>query len=195
LAAKFGGRWLDKIFSAVAIAGVSLPHYWVAIVLVMIFSATLNLLPAQGMSTEGSFTSLNGLSFLILPITTLALVPMGVTARMTRAAALEVLSQDFVGALDGRGLSSRRITLHVIKNAAPSVIAIMGLQFGYLVGGSILVETVFNWPGSGNLLNLAIFRRDIPIVQGTILLLALIFVGINLVVDIIQAIIDPRMRR
>ena len=172
----------------------SLPHYWVAIVLVMIFSATLNILPAQGMGTEGLFT-LDGLKFLILPIITLSLVPLGVTARMTRAATLEVLSQDFVGALYARGLSEPKITLHVVKNAAPSVIAVMGLQFGYLIGGSILVETVFNWPGSGNLLNLAIFRRDIPIVQGTILLLALLFVVINLTVDIIQACIDPRMRR
>ena len=85
--------------------------------------------------------------------------------------------------------------IHVAKNAAPAILALMGLQFGYLLGGSILIETVFNWPGVGNLLNLAIFRRDIPVIQATILTLALFFVLINLAVDILQAVIDPRMRR
>ncbi len=108
---------------------------------------------------------------------------------------LEILSQEFVGALTAKGLTRRPTLLHVCKNAAPPVLALMGLQFGYLLGGSILVETVFNWPGSGNLLNLAIFRRDIPVLQATILVLAGFFVLLNLAVDIAQAAIDPRIRR
>jgi peptide/nickel transport system permease protein len=112
-----------------------------------------------------------------------------------RASVLEVLSHEFVDALHAKGLGPARITLHIAKNAAPPVLALMGLQFGYLLGGSILVETVFNWPGTGNLLNLAIFRRDLPVIQATILLLAFIFVVVNLLVDVAQAAIDPRLRR
>ena len=94
-----------------------------------------------------------------------------------------------------KGLLNGRTMLHVIKNVAPTVLAVMGLQLGYLLGGSILVETVFNWPGTGFLLNDAIFRRDIPMLQGTILVLAMFFVALNLIVDILQTLIDPRMRR
>ena len=97
---------------------------------------------------------------------------MGVIGRLVRATVLEILSQEFVGALAAKGLTRWPVIRHVCKNAAPPVLALMGLQFGYLLGGSILVETVFNWPGSGNLLNLAIFRRDIPVLQATILVLA-----------------------
>jgi len=111
-----------------------------------------------------------------------------------RATVLEILGQDFVGALAAKGLTRWPVIRHICKNAAPPVLALMGLQFGYLLGGSILVETVFNWPGSGNLLNLAIFRRDIPVLQATILVLATFFVVLNLVVDIAQAAIDPRIR-
>ena len=134
-------------------------------------------------------------SHLVLPVITLSLIPMGVVARLVRATVLDIRSQEFVGALEAKGLKPRRVLFHIVKNAAPPVLALMGLQFGYLLGGSILIETVFNWPGSGNLLNLAIFRRDIPILQGTILVLAFFFVLLNLAVDIVQAMIDPRIRR
>jgi peptide/nickel transport system permease protein len=120
---------------------------------------------------------------------------MGVVGRLVRATVLEILSREFPAALAAKGLTPWPILRHVCKNAAPPVLALMGLQFGYLLGGSILVETVFNWPGSGNLLNLAIFRRDIPVLQATILVLASFFVVLNLLVDIAQAAIDPRLRR
>lgn len=191
LAAFNNSTWLDKLFSALAIAGVSLPHYWFGIILVVIFSVTLNVLPAQGMGEGWP----GQLSHLVLPVITLSLIPMGVVARLVRATVLDIRSQEFVGALEAKGLKPRRVLLHIVKNAAPPVLALMGLQFGYLLGGSILIETVFNWPGSGNLLNLAIFRRDIPVLQGTILVLALFFVLLNLAVDIAQAMIDPRIRR
>ena len=108
---------------------------------------------------------------------------------------LEILSQEFPTALRAKGLQHRRMVWHVLKNAAPPALAVMGLQLGFLLGGSILVETVFNWPGSGQFMNLAIFRRDIPVLQGTVLVLASFFVIINLLVDILQALIDPRIRR
>jgi peptide/nickel transport system permease protein len=108
---------------------------------------------------------------------------------------MEILSMEFVEALRARGLSERRILWHVARNALPTVLAVMGLQFAHLLGGSILVETVFTWPGTGHLLNLAIFDRDMPILQGTIMLLALFFVLTNLLVDILQAWVDPRISR
>ena len=120
---------------------------------------------------------------------------MGVISRLVRANVLEILSHEFVGTLHAKGLLSRRVLYHVMKNAAPSALALMGLQFGYLLGGSILVETVFNWPGSGGLMNLAIFRRDVPVLSATILVLATMFVVINILVDVLQALIDARMRR
>jgi len=195
LAAFSRGRILDRIFSATAITGVSLPHYWVGIVLVAIFAVILNVLPAQGMGPSGFPHTWAQLRHMILPVVTLSLIPMGVVSRLVRANVLEILSQEFVGSLRAKGLLQRRLLVHVMKNAAPSALALMGLQFGYLLGGSILVETVYNWPGSGGLLNLAIFRRDIPVLSGTIVAIATIFVVINIVVDVLQALIDPRIRR
>lgn len=189
------GQWLDKALSAVAIAAVSVPHYWLAIVMVTIFSVLLNWLPAQGMGDGDSLMSLDGFQHMIMPVLTLSLVPMGIVARMVRATILDILSREFMESLHARGIRRWRILYHVAKNAAPPVLAIMGLQFGYLLGGSILVETVFNWPGSGNLMSLAIFRRDIPVLQAAILLLAFFFVTLNFLVDLAQAAIDPRIRR
>jgi peptide/nickel transport system permease protein len=195
LAAIGQGRWPDKLLSGIAITGVSLPHYWVGIVLVAIFSVTYNMLPAQGMGPGGFPSTWEQIRHLILPVVTLSLIPMGVVSRLVRASVLEILNQEFVTTLHAKGLLNRRILLHIAKNAAPSVLAVMGLQFGYLLGGSILVETVFNWPGSGNRMNLAIFRRDVPVLSATILALATLFVVINILVDVLQALIDPRLRR
>jgi peptide/nickel transport system permease protein len=196
IAAFFQGRWLDKVASATAISGVSLPHYWVGIVLIIIFSVELNWLPAMGMQeTQGQTSLLSLLRHMILPTIALSLIPMGVVMRMVRTSILEILNQEFVLTLRAKGLWSRTITRHVMKNAAPPVLTLMGLQFGYLLGGSVLVETVFSWPGSGFLLNLAIFQRDIPMLQGVILILASFFVLLNLLVDILHSLIDPRIRR
>ena len=195
LAAFNRGTWLDRLFSSTAIIGVSLPHYWVGIVLVAIFAVKLNILPAQGMGPAGIPLTWEQIEPLILPVVTLSLIPMGVVSRLVRANVLDILGQEFVSTLHAKGLLSRRVLFHIMKNALPSALALMGLQFGYLLGGSILVETVFNWPGSGNLMNLAIFRRDIPVLSATILVLAAIFVLINIAVDVVQALIDPRMRR
>ena len=162
------GRWLDKVASATAITGVSLPHYWVAILLIIVFSVELNWLPAMGIQSTGADASAWELArHMVLPTVALSLIPMGVIMRMTRASVLEILSQEFVMTLRAKGLWSRTITRHVVKNAAPPVLTLMGLQFGYLLGGSVLVETVFSWPGSGYLLNLSIFQRDFPVFQGS----------------------------
>src|SRR5258705_10024368 len=115
--------------------------------------------------------------------------------RSTRAAVAEVLSQDFIQFLRAKGLSRAAVLRHAVRNALAQVLTVMGLQFGYLVGGSILVETIFTWPGTGFLMNKAIMTRDVPLLQGAILILALTFVLINLVVDLAQTAVDPRIKR
>jgi peptide/nickel transport system permease protein len=193
------GTWLDRIVTGAAVTGVSMPNYWLGLVLVIVFAVEYMLLPATGMGPSGSahfnVFSWADARFLVLPVITLAMIPIGIIARSTRAAVAEVLNQDFVTTLRAKGLSGAAIVRHVLKNSLPQVLAVMGLQFGYLMGGSILVETVFTWPGSGFLLSKAIINRDIPVLQGTILALSLIFVATNLVVDLLQAVIDPRIRR
>lgn len=198
IAGVFRGGWLDRFASAISMIGVSVPHYWLGMVLVIAFSVTLGWLPAMGGGPGGSdgrgFTW-SYLQFLILPAITMSVIPMGIIARTIRSLVADILSQDFTQALAAKGLMSRQILRHVIRNAAPTAISVMGLQLGYLLGGSILIETVFSWPGTGFLLNGAIFTRDLPILQGTILVLAMFFVLLNLIVDVAQSAIDPRIQR
>lgn len=198
LAGYFQGGAIDKLATGFGIAGVSIPHYWLGMVLVIIFAVNLQWLPATGMGAGGSSDwawDWAHIKHLILPAVTLSVIPCGIITRTVRSTVAEILSQEFVQALRAKGLFHGQVMRHVARNAAPTVLAVMGLQLGYLLGGSILVETVFNWPGTGYLLNDAIFRRDIPMLQGTILLLAMFFVALNLIVDILQTWIDPRMRR
>jgi peptide/nickel transport system permease protein len=198
IAGYFRDRWIDKVATSVAIAGVSVPHYWLGMVLVIIFSVQLNWLPAVGAGPGGSGAwawDWAHLRYLVLPAITTSVIPMGIVTRTVRALTGDILSQDFVEALRAKGLRETAVFRHVVKNAAPTALAVMGLQLGYMLGGSILIETVFSWPGSGLLLNSAIFQRDLPLLQGTILVLALFFVILNLVVDIAQASIDPRIKR
>jgi peptide/nickel transport system permease protein len=198
VAGYFRGSWPDKLASFVAVIGVSVPHYWLGIVLVIIFSVQLGWLPAVGAGPGGSSTwawDWAHIRFMILPAVTMSVIPMGIISRTVRALVAEILSQEYVTALRAKGLMDDGIFRHVVKNAAPTALAVMGLQLGYLLGGSILIETVFSWPGAGLLLGNAIFQRDLPVLQGTILVLAMFFVLLNLVVDIFQALLDPRVQR
>jgi peptide/nickel transport system permease protein len=198
IAGYFRDTWIDKVATSIAIAGVSVPHYWLGMVMVIIFSVQLNWLPAVGAGPGGSGAwgwDWEHMRYLILPAITTSVIPMGIVTRTVRALTGDILSQDFVEALRAKGLRETGVFRHVIKNAAPTAMAVMGLQLGYMLGGSILIETVFSWPGSGLLLNSAIFQRDLPLLQGTILVLALFFVFLNLLVDIAQAAIDPRIKR
>jgi peptide/nickel transport system permease protein len=180
------------------VTGISVPHYWLGMVLVIIFSVELGLLPAMGMG-EGSSAEWvwdwAHMRSMVLPVITLSVIPLGIVTRTVRAAVAEILGQEYVQALRAKGLRECQVLVHVAKNAAPTMLAVLGLQFGYLLGGSILIETVFSWPGTGFLLNNAIFRRDIPVLQGTILVLSLFFVLLNMLVDLAQTAIDPRIRR
>lgn len=198
LAGTFRGSFLDRAAVGLAVAGVSVPHYWLGMVLVVLFSVQWNMLPAMGAGPGGSADwawDWEHLQHLVLPTVTLSVIPMGIVTRTVRGIVAEIMNQEFVVALRGKGLRRWDVFLHVVKNAAPNSLAVMGLQLGYLMGGSILVETVFSWPGTGLLLNSAIFQRDLPVLQGTILVLAMFFVALNLLVDLVQTALDPRIKR
>jgi peptide/nickel transport system permease protein len=198
VAGYFRDSWIDKVASFISIIGVSVPHYWLGMVLVIIFSVQLNWLPATGAGPGGSGDwawDWAHIRHLILPAITMSVIPMGIVARTVRALVADILSQEFVSGLRAKGLMDVGVFRHVVKNAAPTALAVMGLQLGYLLGGSILIETVFSWPGTGFLLGQAIFQRDLPLLQGAILVLAMVFVVLNLLVDIVQSLIDPRVQR
>ncbi|MCX7340128.1 MAG: ABC transporter permease [Hyphomicrobiales bacterium] len=198
VAGYFRGSWLDRLASFVSIIGVSVPHYWLGMVLVIIFSVQLNWLPATGAGPGGSADwawDWVHVRHLILPAVTMSVIPMGIVARTVRALVADILSQEFIVGQRAKGLLDAGVFRHVVKNAAPTALAVMGLQLGYLLGGSILIETVFSWPGTGFLLGQAIFQRDLPLLQGTILVLAMFFVGLNLIVDVVQTMLDPRVQR
>jgi len=198
VAGYFRNSWLDRGASMLSVLGVSVPHYWLGMVLVIIFAAQLNWLPASGAGPGGSSNwawDWEHLKHMLLPAITMSVIPMGIIARTVRALVAEILAQEFIVGLRAKGLTHLGVFLHVVKNAAPTALAVMGLQLGYLLGGSILIETVFAWPGTGFLLNSAIFQRDLPLLQGTILVLAMFFVVLNMVVDIVQTMLDPRIAR
>lgn len=198
VAGYFRNSWADRLASFVSVIGVSVPHYWLGMVLVIIFAAQLNWLPATGAGPSGSGDwawDWEHLKHLVLPALTMSVIPMGIISRTVRALVAETLEQEFVVGLRAKGLTDFGVFKHVVKNVAPTALAVMGLQLGYLLGGSILIETVFSWPGTGFLLNSAIFQRDLPLLQGTILVLAMFFVLLNLLVDIVQSTLDPRISR
>ncbi|KAA2236098.1 ABC transporter permease [Salinarimonas soli] len=198
VAGYFRNSVVDKLASMLAVLGVSVPHYWLGMVLVIVFSSQLGWLPATGAGPGGSSDwawDWAHVQHMVLPAVTMSVIPMGIVARTVRALVADILSQDFITGLKAKGLTGFGVFRHVVKNAAPTALAVMGLQLGYLLGGSILIETVFSWPGTGFLLNSAIFQRDLPLLQGTILVLALFFVVLNVVVDVIQSLLDPRVQR
>jgi len=198
VAGYFRDTWIDKLASFISVIGVSVPHYWLGMILVIVFAANLGWLPPTGAGPGGSDDwkwDWAHVRHLVLPAVTMSVIPMGIIARTLRALVAEILSQEFVTGLRAKGLSEFGVFRHVVKNAAPTALAVMGIQLGYLLGGSILIETVFAWPGTGLLLNDAIFQRDLPLLQGTILVLAMFFVVLNLLVDVMQTILDPRVER
>ena len=197
-AAYAKSRIVDRLVTSIALVGVSVPHFWLAIVLVIIFSVELGMLPPMGLGPEnatGWRLDWPHIQHMILPTIALSVIPLGVMTRTVRSTIKEILSMEFVTALQAKGMNDRQILFHVLKNAAPVCLAVLGLQAGNLIGGSILIETVFAWPGTGFLLNSAIFRRDLPILQGTTLVLAFFFMMLNLTVDVIQTLVDPRIKR
>jgi peptide/nickel transport system permease protein len=174
----------------------SMPSFWLGIVLILIFGLNLRLLPVGGMqSIFGGGGPLDLARHMVLPTMTLAAWSLAVIARMTRSSLLDVINSDYIRTARSRGLSEARIVLrHALPNAIPAVITVIGMQMGFLLSGAVLTETVFSWPGIGLAMYEAVAARDIPLIQGGILLCALLFVLINFAVDVLYACFNPKIR-
>jgi ABC-type dipeptide/oligopeptide/nickel transport system permease component len=211
-ALRQGSGW-DRAGSLTTLFGISMPSFWLGIMLVLIFSVNLRLLPSggrldvgTGLDTitglllvdaliQGNWTALgSALEHLALPALTLGTAVAATLARVLRSGLLEVKHQDFVEALNARGLAFHRVVRHMLRNALPTTITVMGVRIGLLLGGAIVVETVFSWPGVGRLIVEAIGNRDYPVVQGAVLVLAILFVAANLATDLVHGWLDPRVK-
>jgi peptide/nickel transport system permease protein/oligopeptide transport system permease protein len=183
--------WPNSLFDAGArlasLFGLSMPIFWTGLVLIVIFSLWLNWLPVGGAGT---------LAHLVLPAVTLALPSVAMVARMTRSAVLDVLGEDYVRTARAKGLAETAVlTRHALRNALIPILTLLGLQSGQLMGGAVLTETVFAWPGLGRLMVKAIFARDFILLQGAVLVFALVFVVVNVIVDLSYGLLDPRVGR
>ena len=205
---------LDKITSIFALAGISMPIFWLAMVLVVIFAVNLGLLPFPGRLSSGvSITSItglvlvdslltgnfagfwDGLEHLILPAAALGTIPMAIIMRMTRSSMLEVMGEDYVRTARAKGVVPWRVIFkHALRNAMLPTVTVIGLQVGLLMGGAIITETIFSWPGVGQIAYESVNRRDYAMIQGVVLYGATLFVLVNLLVDILYAVLDPRVR-
>lgn len=186
--------WAASLANIIGLTGVSIPNFWAALILVGIFSVMLGWLPPSGMSSIGGGGLGDLLKHLILPSVAAGMTTLGVMTRMIRSTVYDILHQDFVTTLRAKGARSSTILIHVLKNGTPTILTVAGLQFGYLLGGSVLVETVFSWPGVGQLIYQAISQRDFPVIQAGVLMIAVLFVALNLLVDLVHGLIDPRIR-
>ncbi|MFQ6240358.1 ABC transporter permease [Sinorhizobium meliloti] len=191
---QFG--WADRIITFFVLAGISTPSFWLGLLLIYLFAVHWRILPASGMyAVYGGGDLKDLLLHLILPAATLAVVAAGVIARLTRGAMLEVLRQDYVRTARAKGLPERRVIYaHAFRAALVSVVPAIGIQAGFVLGGAVYVETVFQWPGIGAMLVKAISTRDILLVQGGVLVVAASYVLFNLLADIVQSMLDPRIR-
>ncbi len=178
--------WIDALSMILALIGVSMPVFWFGLLAILYFSVELGWFPVAGRGT---------LSHLVLPAITLGVSSTGIIARMTRSAMLDVLGQDYIRTARAKGLPGSGVVFkHALRNALVPVITVGGLEFGSLMAGAVITETVFTWPGIGRLLVQSILARDYPVVQGAVLLIALSFIVINILVDLVYAFVDPRIR-
>jgi len=194
LAAWKKASWIDRLVMVVAVSGFSMPVFWLGFLLVYVFAISMHWLPVQGYRplAEGVWPFLR---HLILPAVTLSVVYMALIARMTRASMLGVLSEDFIRTAFAKGLAPRHVLIrHALKNASLPVVTIIGIGFALLIGGAVVTESVFALPGLGRLTVDAIIRRDYPVIQGVILVVSGVYVLINLVVDVLYVVLDPRIR-
>jgi ABC-type dipeptide/oligopeptide/nickel transport system permease component len=188
IAALKPGGIVDTLAMVVAVSGLSIAKFWLGLVLMYLFALKLGWLPSFGYGD-------GGLKYLILPAVTLGVSPMALFARTTRAAVLEIMTADFVRTARSKGMSETRVVKwHVMRNALVIILTTVGLQFGALMGQAVVVEKLFSWPGIGSLLVDSVLQRDIPAVQGSILVVVLAFLAINLLIDVLYGVIDPRIR-
>jgi ABC-type dipeptide/oligopeptide/nickel transport system permease component len=176
---------IDYLLTVVALLGISIPIFWLGLLLIYIFSVEFSLLPIAGAATWKNY---------IMPVCTLSAVSVASILRITRSSILEVMGEDFVRLARAKGLKESRVVFrHVLPNALIPVVTVIGLQFGYMLGGSIITETIFGWPGMGRMLVVAVNQRDVMVVQGVLIVFATSFVLVNLIVDVVYALIDPKI--
>lgn len=188
IAALKPGGTVDTLAMVVAVSGLSIAKFWLGLVLMYLFALKLGWLPSFGYGD-------GGLKYLLLPAVTLGVSPMALFARTTRAAVLEIMTADFVRTARSKGMSEFRVVKwHVMRNALVIILTTVGLQFGGLMGQAVVVEKLFSWPGIGSLLVDSVLQRDIPAVQGSILVVVMAFLAINLLIDVLYGVIDPRIR-
>ncbi len=188
IAAYFHGKWIDLTVITASVLGVSIPVFWLGLMLMLVFCVFARVLPLPDPATQD-------LRHLILPAVALSGIMIGYIARMTRASLLEVLQQDYIRTARAKGLSKRVAVLkHGLRNALIPIVTIIGINFAGLLGGAIATETVFSWPGIGMLMVKSIESRDLPVVEGGVVILATIFVVVNIIVDVSYAFLDPRIR-
>jgi peptide/nickel transport system permease protein len=187
LSATKPNSWFDNIAMVLALTGVGMPVFWQGIMLILVFSVHLGWLPSSG--------RMGGFEYLILPAITLGTASTASIARLTRSAMLEVLQQDYIRTARSKGLPRRTVTFrHALRNALIPVVTMIGLQFGGLMSGAVLTETIFAWPGIGRMIVDAINNKDFPLVQGAIMTFALMYALVNLIIDVTYALLDPRLR-
>ena len=216
IAAVYRGKFLDYFSMSTSLAGISMPIFWLGLMLILLFAYYLNMLPVSGrLDTElsldvetltgfmlidtllqGNFAAFkDAIMHLILPAITLGTIPLAIIARMTRSSLLEVLNQPYITTAYAKGLSRWRVIIkHALKNSMVPVLTIIGLEFGYLMGGAILTEHIFSWPGLGSWLRASVEARDVRAVQGGVLFVSALFMFVNLIVDLLYAYFDPRIR-
>lgn len=188
--------WQDRLLTLLVLVGISTPSFWLGLMLVLAFAVTLGWFPVSGMyAVYGGGGWLDLLHHLVLPAVALALVAAGVIARLARTQMLEVLRQDFVRTARAKGLREGAVVYkHAFKNALVAVVPLIGIQVGFLLGGAVYIETVFQWPGVGRMLVTAVASRDLLLVQGGVLVVAAFYVCVNLLADVVQRLLDPRIR-
>ncbi|MEN8171795.1 MAG: ABC transporter permease [Chloroflexota bacterium] len=186
------GSWIDNLLMGGSLLGVSVPSYWLGIMLMLLFGLTLDWLPVTG---RGDGPLWSRLDHLVLPAVTLAFALIGFNSRLMRSAILDVMSKDYIRTARGKGLVNKLVIVrHMLPNALIVLVTVLGMQFAGLLGGAVLIETIFAWPGIGRLAVERVFRRDYPVIMGTVLMFAFIFMISSLVVDIIYSFLDPRIR-
>ncbi len=194
IAAVWRGRTIDQIFSGFAMLGASIPSFWFGLILMQIFAVALGWFPVAGYGDPGVPLSVR-LHHLVLPSIVLGVVNSALILRFTRASMLDVLSDDHIRTARAKGLSEASVILrHALRNALIPVITVLGLTFALLIGGAIVTETVFGLPGVGNLVVSAVLRRDYPVIQGALLVIAGLYVLINLAIDLLYLVVDPRVK-
>lgn len=193
-AAVWRGSYADQWLSGVAMLGASIPSFWMGLILIQFFAVYLGWFPASGYGDPGMGLGAR-LYHLILPASVLGLLNSALIIRFTRASMLDLLGEDFVRTARAKGLPERVVMFkHVLRNALVPIITVLGLTIALMIGGTVVTETVFNLPGVGNLVVRAVLRRDYPVIQGTLLVIASIYVFINLLIDLLYTLVDPRIR-